>query len=139
MAHKEGSELPVEGMEKDGDDKAEETKSTEKTVPEYEAPGENRSVDDEDKQEVLTNVVSECLGAADAQPEADLETDMRETSAVENVMEMAEEEKDVSGSKEECDETPAVEETSSQGASVEVAMPELPKVKCSGNVALLWC
>lgn len=112
-------------MEKDGDGNDEEVKAAEKTVPEHEALEENKSIDEEDKKEVLTDVVSDCLGAADAQPEADLvETDMRETSAAASVMETTEEEKD-GGSKEEG------EEASSHATSVEKAAPELPKVKYS--------
>lgn len=109
-------------MEKDGDEKDEEVKATEKTVCEHEALEEDKSIDEEDKKEVLTDAVSDTV---DAQPEADLvETDMSETSAAANVMETTEEEKD-SGSKEEG------EETSSHATSEEKAVPELPKVKYS--------
>lgn len=139
-AHEEGSESLVEGMEKEDDGKDEEMKGTEKTVAEDETLRENGSIDDEDKKEELTSVVSDSLAAPDDKPEeADLETDMRETPAVENVMETTEENKDVGGSKEEYDETPAGEETKPSGSvgnstSAETAMPELPKVKYPGNV-----
>lgn len=139
-AHEEGSESLVEGTEKDDDGKDEEIKGTEKTVAEDETLGENGSIDNEDKKEELTNVVSDSLAAPDDKPEeADLETDMRETSAVENVMETTDENKDVGETKEEYDETPAGEETNSsdsigKATSAETAMSELPKVKYPGNV-----
>lgn len=141
-AREEGSESLVEGMEKDDDGKDEEIKDTEKTVAEDETLGENGSIEDEDKKEELTSVVSDSLAAPDDKPEeADLETDIRETPAVENVMETTEEHKDVGGPKEEYDETlvSAGEETKPPGpvgkaASMETAMPELPKVKYPGNV-----
>lgn len=125
-------------MEKDGDGKDEKMRSTEKTVGEDEALGENGSKD------AITNnanAVSDSLAAPDTKPEADLETDMMEISAVDTVMETTEE-KCVNASKTGNAKTPAGEETkpsSSNGkaASQETAMPELPKVKYPNNVSLL--
>ncbi|XP_044044998.1 zinc finger protein 638-like isoform X3 [Siniperca chuatsi] len=132
-AHEEDSESPLEGMEKHGNGKDEKMKSTKKTVGEDEALGDNGSKDDKIKKDELANAVSDSLAAPDTKPEADLETDMRETSAVETVMETAEEKKSVNASKAGHDKTPAGEETkpsSSDGKTVswETAMPKLPKV-----------
>ncbi|XP_034398430.1 zinc finger protein 638-like isoform X1 [Cyclopterus lumpus] len=128
-APQESSESLLEGTETD-----EKTKITDMTVGEDEALGENRSQEDDDdvikKDEVA---VSDSMAAPGAEPEADMETHMREGSAVETVMEMAEETKDVYASTAANDKTPAGEETktsSSDGdaASQEAAMPELPKM-----------
>lgn len=140
-AHKAASESPLECVEKRGDGKDEQMKSAEKTVDENEALGENGSKDNEIKKDDLTNAVSDSVAAPDPRPEADLETDTRETSAVENVMETAEEKKDGNESKAGNDKTPAGEETEPSSsddktASQETAMPELPKVKSSEKISL---
>ncbi len=115
-------------------------RSTEKTVGEDEALGENMS---KDAIKNNVNAVSESLATPDTKPEADLETDVREISAVETVMETTEE-KCVDASKNGNTRPLADEETqpsSSNGkaASQETAMPELPKVKYPDNVSLLLC
>lgn len=118
-------------MEKDSDGKDKTMRSTEKTVGEDEALGENGS---KDAIRNDANAVSDSLAAPDTEPEADLETDMKEIPAAESVMETTEEKKCVDASNTENAKTPAGEETkprSSNGkeASPETAMPELPKVK----------
>ncbi|XP_010752501.2 zinc finger protein 638-like isoform X1 [Larimichthys crocea] len=125
-AHKEGSECLVEGTEKDVDGKDDKMKTTEETFGEDEALGENESKDR------FSNVVSDSLAAPVTKPETDPETDTV-GSTVGNVMETAEEKEDVTASKSGNDETPAGEATggsTSDGhaASLETAMPELPKV-----------
>ncbi|XP_068582772.1 zinc finger protein 638-like isoform X1 [Cebidichthys violaceus] len=128
-AQKENSECLLEEIEKDGDWQDEKMKSTDETVGEDEALGENRSQDDDVEKDAPTAAVSDSLTA----PEADLETHMRERSAVETVMETAEENRGVNASTAGNDKTPPGEETktsSSDGkaAPQEAAMPELPKV-----------
>ncbi|XP_073333079.1 uncharacterized protein [Pagrus major] len=129
-AYKEDSECPLEGMEKDIDGKDEKMKS-EKIVGEDEDMGENESKGKEIIKDELTNAVSDSLAAPDTKPEADLETNAKETSAVENVMEAAEEIKSVDESKVGEDDTQAGEDTkkpSSDADPQEMAMPQLPKV-----------
>lgn len=124
-AHKEDSEPPLAGMEKD-----EKTKSTDKMVSEDEALAENGNIHDKIKQDGLTNAPSDSV----TEPEADLETDRGATSATETVMEAAEEKTGVNAPKAGNDETRAREETKSsisdgKAAFQEMAMPDLPKVK----------
>lgn len=131
MAHKEDSECPLEGMEKDSDGKDEKMKS-EKRIGEDEDLRDNGSKDTEIIKDELTNTVSDSLTAPDAKPKADLET--KEKSAVEIVMEAAEETKSVDESKVGDGDTQAGEDTktpSSDAKAVpqEMAMPQLPKVK----------
>ncbi|XP_031723012.1 zinc finger protein 638-like isoform X2 [Anarrhichthys ocellatus] len=128
-AQKENSESLLEEIEKYGDYQDEKMKSTDETVGEDEALGENRSQDDDVEKDVPTAAVSDSLNA----PEADLETHMSERSDVETVMETAEENRAVNASTAGNDGTPAGEQTktsSSDGeaAPQEAAMPELPKV-----------
>ncbi|XP_074484176.1 uncharacterized protein LOC141763615 isoform X1 [Sebastes fasciatus] len=116
-------------VEKDGDGKDEKIKSTEKMLGEDNALGENWSKDDEIKKDEITIALSE----QNVQPEGALDTDMREKSAVKTVMETAEEDKVVDAPTAGHDETPAGEETKpssadGKAASLETAMPELPKV-----------
>lgn len=116
----------MEGTEKDVDGKDDKMKTTEETFGEDEALGENESKDR------FSNVVSDSLAAPVTKPETDPETDTV-GSTVGNVMETAEEKEDVTASKSGNDETPAGEATggsTSDGhaASLETAMPELPKV-----------
>ncbi|XP_054461246.1 zinc finger protein 638-like [Anoplopoma fimbria] len=130
-AHKENSETLLEGIEKDGNLKDEKRKSTDKTVGEDEALGENRSQDGNIQKDEATVAVSD--SAPEADPKADLETDMREKSDVETVMETAEENKGLNASAAGNDETPAGEETKTsscdgKAASQETTIPELPKV-----------
>ncbi|KAM7418332.1 hypothetical protein PAMA_015789 [Pampus argenteus] len=113
-AHKENSESPLEGKEKDGDEKDEMMKSTEKMVSEEEALQENGSRDDEIIKDEPTNIVSNSSAAQ----EADLETNMRETSVVETVMQAAEDAPEAGNQK-----TPAGEET-----PMEATIPKFPKV-----------
>ncbi|XP_068448297.1 zinc finger protein 638-like isoform X2 [Clinocottus analis] len=131
-APQESSKCLLEGVETDNDWKDEKTMST-MTVGEDKALGENRSQDDVIKKEELTAAVSDSLAALDAEREAELEAHIKEGSAVETVMETAEENKDVYASVADNDEIPAGEETktpSSDGdvASQEAGIPELPKV-----------
>ncbi|KAG8014972.1 RNA-binding protein 20 [Nibea albiflora] len=124
-AHKEGSECPVEGTENDADGKDDKMKTTEETAGEDEALGENGSKDR------FSNVVSDSLAAPVTKPETDPETDTGKTSAVS--METADEKEDITESKSGNVKTPAGEATgasTSDGkvASLETAMPELPKV-----------
>ncbi|XP_070778079.1 zinc finger protein 638-like [Enoplosus armatus] len=126
-AHGEDPEPLSEGMEKDGDGKGKEMTSTGQT------PGEDKEKGSKGDDDQLANAVSDSLAAPDPKPEADSETDTRETSAVETVVEMAEEKKNTKASEAGLGETPAGEETkpaSSDGIAVsqESAMPELPKV-----------
>ncbi|XP_029293106.1 LOW QUALITY PROTEIN: zinc finger protein 638-like [Cottoperca gobio] len=128
-AHKENSESPLEGIERDGDGKDEKMK----TVDEDKALGEDWSKEGEIKKDELTIALSDSLAAPDAKTEVDLDTDMRDDSAVETVTEAAEKNKGVNASTEGNDETPAGEETKpcssdDKAASPETAMPELPKV-----------
>ncbi|XP_036927949.1 zinc finger protein 638-like [Acanthopagrus latus] len=130
MAHKEDSECPLEGMEKDSDGKDEKMKS-EKRIGEDEDLRDNGSKDTEIIKDELTNTVSDSFTAPDAKPKADLET--KEKSAVEIVMEAAEETKSVDESKVGDGDTQAGEDTktpSSDAKAVpqEMAMPQLPKV-----------
>ncbi|XP_071360149.1 zinc finger protein 638-like isoform X2 [Trachinotus anak] len=116
-ADKERPESAVEGKEDDADDK---TKSMEKMVGEDEALGENGSKD-EIKKDKLT---------PDPKPEVVLDTDMRETSAVQTVME-TEENKEVNASEAGNDRTPTSGETkqsSPDGKEASREMPALPKV-----------
>ncbi|XP_078022456.1 uncharacterized protein LOC117254879 isoform X3 [Epinephelus lanceolatus] len=127
-AHKENSDPPLEGIEKDGDEKEE--KSPERTVGENNALGEDQSKEEEIQKEELTDAPSDTLAAPDAKLEADPETDMKEKSDVETEMETAEENKVPTGGN---DETPAGEETKpscsdGETASQEMVMPALPKV-----------
>lgn len=124
-------------VEKDGDGKDEKIKSTEKMLGEDNALGENWSKDDEIKKDEITIALSE----QNVQPEGALDTDMREKSAVKTVMETAEEDKVVDAPTAGHDETPAGEETKpssadGKAASLETAMPELPKVKYPQNLPL---
>nr|XP_046255786.1 zinc finger protein 638-like isoform X2 [Scatophagus argus] len=135
IAHKEDSESPLEKKEKDSAEKDEE-KSTEETVGEDEALGENRSKDGEDRKQGLADTVSESLAAPDVKPEADLETDVKETPAA---VDSGEDNKDLRASEAGNDQTPAGEEIKPSGsdgkaASPEMAVPELPKVKYPENV-----
>lgn len=128
-------------MEKDCDGKDKKMTSTEKTVGEDDASGENGSEDVEIQKDELANPVCESLAAPDTKPEADLETDVKETLAAETVVEMAEETNRVDASK-AGHNTSAGEETkpaSSDGKAVsqDTAMPPLPKVKYPENVSLL--
>ncbi|KAM6941936.1 uncharacterized protein PEZ65_003905 isoform 4-T4 [Lycodopsis pacificus] len=128
-AQKENSEPLLDVIEKDGDLQDEKMKSTDETVGEDEALGENKSQDDNVKIDVPTAAVSDSLTA----PEADLETRMKERSDVETVMETAEENRGVNAATAGNDETPSGEETKTSSSDVEAApqeaaMPELPKV-----------
>lgn len=107
-AHKENSESPLEGKEKD-----EKMKSTE-IVCEDGAFEENRNKDEKIIKDEATNIISNSTAA----PEADLGTDLRETSAVETVMQTAEDASETGN-----DKTPASEETSR-----DATIPKLPKV-----------
>ncbi|KAM9363183.1 uncharacterized protein ABDE67_013971 isoform 2-T2 [Symphorus nematophorus] len=132
-AQREESEYPLEGMEKDSDERDERMKSNEKTVVEDEALGEDLSKDDEIKKDGLSEAVSESVATPEAKAEEDMETEMKGTPAVECVMDTAEKKEDIITSKAANDETPAGGETetsSSDGkaASQETTMPELPKV-----------
>ncbi|XP_045903071.1 zinc finger protein 638-like isoform X1 [Micropterus dolomieu] len=131
-APKDDSESPLEQMEKDYDGKDKKMTSTEKTVGEDDASGENGSEDVKIQKDELANPVCESLAAPDTKPEADLETDVKETLAAETVVEMAEETNRVDASK-AGHNTSAGEETkpaSSDGKAVsqDTAMPPLPKV-----------
>lgn len=123
-------------MGKDGDIEDEEVKNTENKAAEDETLRENRNKEEEDQKEVPTNV----LHALNA-PEADVEKDMRETSAIENDVETEKENKEISEAKEEHDKAPSGKETKplrSAGIadSLESAIPELPKVKHPGKVSV---
>lgn len=116
-------------METDAVATDEKTKSTE-------------TIKDEIKKFELTSAVSNASAAPEAKPQAVLDIDMRETSALKTVIEIAEENKRVSASEEGNYMTPVGEEiklSSSDGkaASREMVMPELPKVKYAKNVCLL--
>ncbi|KAM8773265.1 uncharacterized protein AB9X84_015129 isoform 2-T2 [Acanthopagrus schlegelii] len=128
MAHKEDSECPLEGMGKDSDGKDEKMKS-EKRIGEDEDLGDNGSKDTEIIKDELTNAVSDSFTAPDTKP--DLET--KEKSAVEIVMEAAEETKSVDESKVGDGDTQAGEDTKTPSSDAkadpqEMAMPQLPKV-----------
>lgn len=75
---------------------------------------ENRNKDEKIIKDEATNIISNSTAA----PEADLGTDLRETSAVETVMQTAEDASETGN-----DKTPASEETSR-----EATIPKLPKV-----------
>lgn len=130
----------MEDVETDGASKDEKAKSTDMTVGEDEALGANGSQGDDDiKKDELTVAGCDSVAAPGAEPESDLETHMGEGSAVETVMETAEENKDASASTARNHETPAGEEAKTSrsdgdAASQEAAMPELPKVQFPGCV-----
>lgn len=109
-AHEENSKSPLEGKEKDSDEKLQ---STEKKVCEDGALGGNGGKDDKIKKDQPPNLVSDSSVA----PEVDEKSDMRETSAVENVSQTTDE------PEAENEETPAGEETPGGPA-----VPETPKV-----------
>lgn len=109
----------MEGKEKEEDEKDEKMKSTEKMVSEDEALGEENGI----MKEEPTNIVSNSSPA----PEAHLETDVRETSATETVIQAAEDASETGN-----DKTPAGKET-----SMEATIPKFPKVKCPHNISLL--
>ncbi|KAM7393529.1 hypothetical protein PAMP_020392 [Pampus punctatissimus] len=113
-AHKENSESLLEGKEKDRDEKDEMTRSTEKMVSEEEALQENGSRDVKIIKDEPTNIVSNSSAAQ----EADLETNMSETSAVETVLQAAEDASEAGNQK-----TPAGEKT-----PTEATIPKFPKV-----------
>nr|XP_020464649.1 zinc finger protein 638-like isoform X2 [Monopterus albus] len=128
MVHKEKSESPMEEMDKDIDGKDAKIKSTEEVADKNKDLEENKSKNDEIQKDELTNAAV----ALDA-PEADLDTDMRERSAVQAVMETAEGNEEVCASEVENDKIPAVEEatlpsSNDKAASEENRIPELPKV-----------
>ncbi|TDH16594.1 hypothetical protein EPR50_G00021640 [Perca flavescens] len=141
-ADKETSESPLEVIEKAVDGKDEKTKNTEETVGEDKSLEENWSKDDEIKKDKLAVDLSDSLAAPQAEPGADLETDMRDKSAVKTVVETAEDDIDVNAPTTGNYNTPAGEETKTsssdgQAASRETAIQELPKVTPEMVKALL--
>lgn len=122
-------------MGKDGNIEDEEVKNTDNKAAEDEALRENGNKEEEDHKGVPTNV----LHALNA-PEADVEKDMRETSAEDDVG-TEKENKEISEAKEEHDKAPSgIEAKPSRSAgiedSLESAIPELPKVKHPGKVSV---
>ncbi|XP_037327154.2 zinc finger protein 638-like isoform X2 [Pungitius pungitius] len=120
--HTDNSESPLAGIGADA-----KLHSTDEVVGEDQALKANRSQDEDMQKDMLTVAASDSLATPQTQPEADLETHLRERSDVETVLETVEETKGVDN------QTAAGEETktcSSEGeaASQEAAMPELPKV-----------
>lgn len=115
---KEKSESDVEGNKAEGTEETME--STENTVVEDKPEGEDGSKDE------FTEA------AVETKPEAASDTDMKETSANETVMETVEENEGAKAPEAGTNETPAGEKTnpsSSDGKEAAREMPELPKVK----------
>lgn len=124
-AHEEKSECHLEEMEKDADGKNEKMKSTERLADEDQTLGENGSNGGNVNKDKFSDYVCD---SSVAEPEADVDTDMNDTSAVKTVLETSEDDKGVSES-----EAPAAEETnpcSSEGKAV------VSEVKCL-SVSLL--
>lgn len=121
--HKESSESHVEEIGK------------EEGINEEAALGENGGNKDDIKTDEFPSPIP------DNKPDADLGTDMKETSAVETVMETSVEPKEVSASEGANEQTPAGEDTklcTSEGKASETpVIAELPKVNDDTNVHLL--
>ncbi|KAM3622833.1 uncharacterized protein V6R79_003722 [Siganus canaliculatus] len=127
-AQKKDSKSPPEG-EKEASDGKEQNMNQEKT-PGEDAALADKCEDTEAKEETTeepSGAVAACPAAPHAEAEPEAETDVKEVSADGSVMEMAEEEKDLSAPRAANDDT-NTPSSAGEAASQDTDVPQLPKV-----------